>query len=164
LSDTLRFASEDEAIEALRELTDARIIIAQGDQKGVMDRIKGWLKEKWTGFREVDLEGLSSAISMVRYNKKNKVLEIRFKQRGTYQYSGVPERTIEQFLSAKSKGKFFNKRIRNKYTYKRTASQNRRMRIAGQLSRSNYVGRMLAKQGMCKQYENINRRRLPGTC
>ena len=48
---------------------------------------------------------------MVRYNKKGKVLEITFKKRGTYQYSGVPERLVEQFLSARSKGKFFNKKI-----------------------------------------------------
>jgi len=156
LRDTLRFASKAEAIEALRELTGARIIIAIGKKKSILDRIKGWVKEKWTGFREVDLDVLSSAISMVRYNKKGKVLEITFKKRGTYQYSGVPERLVEQFLSARSKGKFFNRKIKDRYTYKRTASQNRRMKIASQLSRANFVGRMLAKQGMLEKYESVS--------
>ena len=163
MRDTLRFASAQEAIEALQELVDARVIIADDDdKKGVFDRIKDWVKEKWTGFREVNLDDLSSAISMIRYNKKKKVLEVKFKARGTYQYSGVPERTIEQLLSSRSKGKFFNKRIRDRYTYKRVASQ-RNMRIASKLSRSAFVGRMLAKRGMQERYESFNSNGLQGT-
>lgn len=117
-------------------------------------------KGDWTGFRSMNVDDLSSAISVIRYNKKGKVLEIKFKERGTYQYSGVPEKLVADFLEAKSKGKFLNKRIKDRFNYKRVASQNRKIKIASQLSRSNFVGRMLAKQGMLKTYEDLNHRRL----
>lgn len=157
MNGTLRFSSNAEAIESLENITGARIIIADS-KKGILDKIKGWLKEKWSGFREIDMVDLSSAISMARYNKKGKILEIKFKRDGkTYQYRGVPERVMEQFLSANSKGKFFNKKIRDKFTYKRVASKSdRRVRIASRLSRSTFVGRMLAKQGMLEKYQRTN--------
>ena len=133
MRDTIIFAQEDEIRECCRILLAADAPFGKGN---------------WSGFRSLNVDDMSSAISVIRYNQKGKILEIVFKNRGTYQYSAVPVNIIKQLIDARSKGKFFNKKIKDRYNYKRVASQNRRIKIASQLSRSNFIGRILAKQMM----------------
>ena len=89
--------------------------------KGLFERAKDWIKEKWTGFKEFDLEKESKAIEYIKYNKSKKILEIKYKERGTYQYAPVPEKVIEKMIEAPSKGKFLNKSIKRKYKYRKIA-------------------------------------------
>jgi hypothetical protein len=149
----MRFASNAEAIESLREITGARIIIAKGEKEGILDKIKGWVKEKWTGFKDIDIS--SSAISMARYNKRKRILEVKWRSdNSVYQYKNVSFKTFEEFVEAPSKGKFINKSIKKKHSYDRIASTtNRRMRIASKLSRANFIGRALAKRSMAESYQ-----------
>jgi hypothetical protein len=95
-----------------------RIFIAKGN---FLNRIKDWMSEKWTGFRTVELDKESSAIDYVKYNKRNKILEIKYRERGTYQYAPVPEKVVEKMLESRSKGKFLNKFIKNKFRYRKVA-------------------------------------------
>jgi hypothetical protein len=111
--------SEEIATDVLFQSSkEDRIFIAKGD---FLNRIKDWMKEKWTGFRTVEVDKESSAIDYIKYNKRNKILEIKYKQRGTYQYAPVPEKVVEKMLEARSKGKFLNKFIKNKFRYRKVA-------------------------------------------
>jgi len=100
-------------------------------------------EEKFTGFKKFDLDGDSSAISYVRYNKKKKILEVKFKERGKYQYVGVPEYDFLDMMKAPSKGAYLNKKIKNRYKYKKVDNK---IRIAKKLSQSTFIGRILAKE------------------
>ena len=44
-------------------------------------------------------------------------LEIKFKGGGTYRYEGVHPNTVRALMNAKSKGTFFNERIRPRYKH-----------------------------------------------
>jgi len=144
MSNHLIFNNTDHALRTLSLLTGANIRIAKDS---LFERAKNWLKEKFTGFKKFDLDKESSAISYVRYNKKKKVLEVKFKERGVYQYLGVPEKDFLTMMDSSSKGKFLNKKIKNRYKFKKIASKkNRRVRIAKKLSRSVFIGRLLVKQ------------------
>lgn len=57
----------------------------------------------------------SSRIKSIGYNNKDQVLEIEFFELGIYQYVGVPLLTYQTFLSVKSKGRFYDGVIKNKY-------------------------------------------------
>jgi len=140
MSDQLTFKNTEQAICTLSLLTGCRVRIAK---KGMFDRAKDWLKEKFTGFKKFDLDGDSSAISYVRYNKKKKILEVRFKERGKYQYVGVPESDFLDMMKSPSKGAYLNKKIKQKYKYKKVANK---IRIAKKLSQSIFIGRILAKE------------------
>jgi hypothetical protein len=59
----------------------------------------------------------SSFIVGVAYDDAMKVLYVKFKQYGVYEYQDVPEKVYRAFLAAPSMGKFFHSQIRNKYTY-----------------------------------------------
>jgi len=97
---------------------DVKIIIAQG---GILQRVKDWIKEKWTGFKEFEIGNDSRTIDSIRYNKRKRLLEIRFHKRGIFQYANVPEEIVQKLLEAPSKGRYFNRYIRPKYRYKRVA-------------------------------------------
>lgn len=60
----------------------------------------------------------SSNLDSVGYDAKEKLLEIKFKWGGTYQYLNVPEEIYQELMSAKSVGKYFNQNIFDKYLYK----------------------------------------------
>ena len=47
------------------------------------------------------------------------VLAVKYKSGLIYTYANVPEDEFNKILSAKSKGKFMNESIKNKYQYKR---------------------------------------------
>ncbi|MEX3021026.1 KTSC domain-containing protein [Kluyvera sp. STS39-E] len=58
---------------------------------------------------------LSSRIKSIGYDEKHKLLEIEFFTLGIYQYVGVPLKTYATFLSVKSKGRFFDGVIKDKF-------------------------------------------------
>lgn len=58
---------------------------------------------------------ISSRIKSIGYDTKDKILEIEFFKLGIYQYVGVPQKTYTTFLSVKSKGRFFDGVIKDKY-------------------------------------------------
>ncbi len=60
-------------------------------------------------------EVISSRIKSIGYSSETKVLEIEFFQLGIYQYVDVPPHTYQTFLSVKSKGRFFDGVIKDKY-------------------------------------------------
>jgi hypothetical protein len=64
----------------------------------------------------VDLVPVESGnISAVGWDRANATLYVKFTSGSQYAYSGVPEKTFNDFLKASSKGKFFAKFVRDKY-------------------------------------------------
>ena len=61
----------------------------------------------------------SSSIRSVGYNRKDEQLEIEFVNLSIYLYYNVPDFRFDDLLSASSKGKYFNRYIKNKYRYKK---------------------------------------------
>ncbi|MFD3231627.1 KTSC domain-containing protein [Rahnella sp. WP5] len=61
----------------------------------------------------------SSRVKSIGYDKQSKVLEIEFFELGIYQYIDVPLRIYETFLTVKSKGRFFDGVIKDKYLCKK---------------------------------------------
>lgn len=58
----------------------------------------------------------STNVKGVRYNEKEKILEIQFRKRGDiYTIKGVPLREFKSFLKSSSKGRFFWERLYKKY-------------------------------------------------
>lgn len=57
----------------------------------------------------------SQAIKSIAWDQRLGVLSIEFAS-GIYKYYGVPQTVVDEFLLAESKGKYFNKNIRNQYT------------------------------------------------
>ncbi|MBX9825358.1 MAG: KTSC domain-containing protein [Xanthobacteraceae bacterium] len=58
----------------------------------------------------------SSNIESVGYDAASETLEVQFRSSGgIYQYGAVPAATHARFMSAPSKGKFFDQYIRNKF-------------------------------------------------
>lgn len=59
----------------------------------------------------------SSLIKRIWYDRRNKILHIRFNSGGYYIYYGVSYYRYRKLLHAESKGKYFLKYIRNNYEY-----------------------------------------------
>lgn len=59
----------------------------------------------------------STTMRSVGYELKSQILEIEFDSGGVYQYLGVPEKIYEQLRRAESKGRYFNREIRDAYPY-----------------------------------------------
>jgi hypothetical protein len=59
----------------------------------------------------------SSAMWRISYDDTRHELAVTFKTGKTYTYFEVPEDVYEDFLSAPSKGRFFNERIRDRYRF-----------------------------------------------
>jgi hypothetical protein len=62
----------------------------------------------------------STAIAAVTYTSEA-VLEVEFTSGATYRYFAVPAQLFHEFLTAESKGVFFNRRIRPCYQHARLA-------------------------------------------
>lgn len=62
----------------------------------------------------------SSAVLGVGYDRATRTLEIEFRSGRLYRYHGVEPDVFEQLMSAPSKGRFMNARIRNSYPFSRT--------------------------------------------
>lgn len=61
------------------------------------------------------IEVESSVIKKIVYNDKTQTLYILFKNTHIYKYINVSIEIIKEFISAESKGKYFNKNIKKKY-------------------------------------------------
>lgn len=59
----------------------------------------------------------SSAFKGMGYSKISRVLDIEFNDKSVYRYLEVPEAVWNEFTSASSKGGYFNKNIRNNYSF-----------------------------------------------
>lgn len=57
----------------------------------------------------------SSVINKILYNEKTKELYIEFKNKHIYKYDNVPNEIMKEFISAESKGKYFNRNFKKKY-------------------------------------------------
>lgn len=58
---------------------------------------------------------ISSRVKSISYYLPEKVLEVAFVDSVTYQFIKVSEKTHNDFLAAKSKGRFFDGVIKGKY-------------------------------------------------
>lgn len=59
----------------------------------------------------------SSMIDAVRYNAKEKVLEVMFNSGQVYSYEDVPRKIYKELLEADSKGRFMRDEIIDCYPY-----------------------------------------------
>lgn len=67
----------------------------------------------------------STTVRSIGYDARSKVLEIEFQSGMVYQYFDVPETVHEEFQGAESKGKYFNREIRDEYLFMRVTSARR---------------------------------------
>jgi len=63
----------------------------------------------------------STAIRSAAYSAEKHVLEIEFITRLVYQYQHVPRAIFRALMKAKSKGRYFNEKIRDHYVYRPVA-------------------------------------------
>jgi hypothetical protein len=63
----------------------------------------------------------SSNVASVGYDAENSILEIEFQDGGIYQYFRVPQNVHAGLMSASSKGSYFARYVKDKYTVKRVA-------------------------------------------
>ncbi|HWT52257.1 MAG TPA: KTSC domain-containing protein [Caulobacter sp.] len=61
----------------------------------------------------------STAIREIDYSPEHGKLFVRFSDGDEYVYVGVPERVSKAFFRAPSKGRFFQRMIRDRYPYNR---------------------------------------------
>ncbi|MDB5490124.1 MAG: hypothetical protein JWQ58_3839 [Reyranella sp.] len=61
----------------------------------------------------------STVIRSYRYDRHRRELDIVFQSRRRYTYRGVPAETYDAMKAASSKGEFFNRHIRDHFTFER---------------------------------------------
>ena len=59
---------------------------------------------------------VSSNLDSIGFNEKEHILYVKFLSSSVYEYRGVSKNIFKAFLKSSSKGKFFAKEIRPKYT------------------------------------------------
>lgn len=64
----------------------------------------------------------SSVIRSYHYDRRRRALDIVFQSRRRYTYRDVPEEIYEAMKAAFSKGEFFNRHIRDHFTFERTGA------------------------------------------
>jgi hypothetical protein len=57
--------------------------------------------------------------SIAAIGHEDGVLEVEFRNGGVYRYHGVPKAVFARLLAAESKGRFFNRRVRDAYRCER---------------------------------------------
>lgn len=62
---------------------------------------------------------VSSELRSIGYDEQSLILEVEFQSGGIYQYFGVPRQLYLNLMAAESKGRFFNKSIRERHYYQR---------------------------------------------
>jgi len=62
---------------------------------------------------------LSTDLRSVGYDPATSTLEIEFNSGGIYQYLSVPDSIHQNLMSASSKGKYFHKYIKERFTFRR---------------------------------------------
>ncbi len=63
----------------------------------------------------------SSSLVAVGYDPARRELEIEFVSGRVYRYFGVPAQAHQALMRARSKGRHFNARIRDRYRFRRLA-------------------------------------------
>jgi KTSC domain len=72
----------------------------------------------------------STCLRNVGHDKESKTLQVEFKKSGAvYQYSAVSTRTANGLKNASSVGKYFNRNVRNEYSYRRIRGGRGRGRV-----------------------------------
>ncbi len=61
----------------------------------------------------------SSSLRSVGYDSDSKLLEVEFRSFAVYLYAEVPDWAVEQLMAARSKGRYFEAHIRNRYPSQR---------------------------------------------
>jgi hypothetical protein len=64
----------------------------------------------------------STTLSTVTYDNDHEVLAVEFRDRSVYQYFEVPAEVHGAFMTAPSKGSYFNRNIRGRFAYVRLPS------------------------------------------
>ena len=65
---------------------------------------------------------ISSNLKSVGYDSGTSTLEVEFKKGRIYQYQNVPQEKYSSLLDADSKGRYFNKNIKDLYPFVRIRS------------------------------------------
>ena len=65
----------------------------------------------------------STVIRSYHYDRRRRALDIVFQSRRRYTYCDVPEETYEAMKAVFSKGEFFNRHIRDRFTLERTGEE-----------------------------------------
>lgn len=65
----------------------------------------------------------STVIRSYHYDRRRRALDIVFQSRRRYTYLGVPEKTFDAMKAASSKGEFFNRYIRDHFTFERNGEE-----------------------------------------
>ena len=63
-------------------------------------------------YLELEVLG-SSCISSFKYDKEKKILRVYFQHGGHFDYGDIEETLVRRWMKSESKGKFFNREIRN---------------------------------------------------
>lgn len=61
----------------------------------------------------------STMLANVAYDMAGSLLEVEFRDGAIYQYSAVPEAIYQALIAADSKGAYFNRQIRDHFSYGR---------------------------------------------
>lgn len=61
----------------------------------------------------------SSSLRSVGYDSDTKLLEVEFRSGALYLYENVPDWAVEGLMAARSKGRHFEARIRDRYPFRR---------------------------------------------
>ena len=61
----------------------------------------------------------SSSLRSVGYDSDTKMLEVEFRSHAVYIYSEVPDWAVERLMAARSKGRYFEAHIRDRYPVQR---------------------------------------------
>ena len=64
----------------------------------------------------------STTLRALAYDDGRRVLQLEFRSRAIYHYYGVPAAVYEALLGAASKGSYFNRVIRGRFSYALYAS------------------------------------------
>jgi len=59
----------------------------------------------------------STVLTAAAYQDQSALWELEFRSGATYHYRGVPAPTYQQLLRAQSQGGYFNRHIRNRFSY-----------------------------------------------
>lgn len=62
----------------------------------------------------------STTLVAMAYDVDQQMLQLEFRDRSVYRYFGVPANLYQDLLDAPSKGKYFNRFIRERFAYVRS--------------------------------------------
>lgn len=61
----------------------------------------------------------SKGVKWIRYDERNRTLDVAYTRSGEYRYFGVEPETYAWLSKVESKGKFVNRLVKEKYRYER---------------------------------------------